>query len=471
MTRPYPQWHADAKLGIFIHWGIYTIPAYAPRGHTINEVMKLRPDDGWAWLPYTEWYPNSVRFPDSPAAHHHHETWGDRPYETFRAPFEEASQAFKADDWAQLIADAGARYAVLVTKHHDGYCLWPSAVENPHRPGWRSQRDFVGEFADALRARGLTFGAYYSGGLDWTFRHTPIGTFADLLDCVPFEDDYRAYALAQYRELIDRYQPDVLWNDIAYPDEGDREALFADYFAKRPEGVTNDRWLANRGVFEWVRTPAGKEALNERVKAKMATEGGEAMGDDSGLGDYHTPEYSAQLEFGRPWESCRGIDKSFAFNRQARPEDHLTPDELIRSFVDIVAHGGNLLLNMGPQADGSLPDVQRKVLLALGVWMKRNGEAIYGTRRTNAPKGEASDATPYRLTTKDGVVYALLMGAPREGAITFPTIRGASAARRLDGGPVRLEAGSDAAAVTLGAPFDKNEPVHVIAFEGAPTVS
>lgn len=460
-----PAWFRDAKLGIFIHWGIFAVPAYAPRGRSITEIVRSHPEDGWARLPYTEWYANSLRFPQSPAAAHHRAAYGDRLYEDFRAEFDTASQAFDADAWAKLFAASGAAYTVFVTKHHDGYCLWPSEVENPHRPGWQSARDFVGELAAATRARGLVFGTYYSGGLDWTFRHHPIGTFGDMLACVPFEDDYRAYAAAQYRELIARYGTAVLWNDIAYPDEGDRDALIADFRAHRPDGVVNDRWMANRGLFEKMRNSDARAGLDAMIAARWAAGEGNLM-PDSGFGDFRTPEYSDELEFGdRAWEACRGMDLSFGFNAEARVEDYLTPADLIRSFADIVSHGGNLLLNVGPRADGSIPDIQQTLLRTLGAWLKTNGAAIYATRRLARPAGVASDGTPYRLTRSEGALHVLFMETPRAMTLTLPDLRGARSARRLDGGAVTLEA-ADPATLTFGAPFG-DAPVHAVTLEEA----
>lgn len=464
MTRPLPAWFSDAKLGIFVHWGIFSVPAYAPRGVSITELMRSRPDDAWSRLPYTEWYQNSLRFPESPASAHHRATYGERPYDSFRPDFDKAADSFDADIWAELFADAGARYAVFVTKHHDGYCLWPSEVPNPHRRGWHSKRDFVGELGNAVKARGLVFGTYYSGGLDWTFRHHPIGTFGDLMACVPYEDDFRAYALAHYRELMERYDSAVLWNDIAYPSEEDREALFAHFHARKPDGVVNDRWFANRRAFERLRNADARAALDAGIKARWAAGEGDLMA-DSGTGDFRTPEYSDRLDFGgRAWEACRGMDLSFGFNAEARPEDYLSSGELIRSFAEIVSHGGNLLLNMGPRADGSVPEIQQSLLRALGAWLKINGEAIYETRKTASPKGTASDGTPYRTTAKDGIVYALLMAEPGAAALAFPTIANPRAVRRLDGGPIALD--RDSGYVVCSAPFGA-APVHGIAFEGA----
>lgn len=464
MTEP-AAWFSDAKLGIFIHWGIFSVPAFAPRGKTIDQIVRDRPDDGWAHLPYTEWYPNALRFPDSEVSAHHAATYGDRPYESFRADFDRAAAAFDAGAWADLFAEAGARYCVLVTKHHDGYCLWPSEVENPHRPGWHSNRDIVGELAGAVRARGLTFGTYYSGGLDWTFRHHPIASYGDLMACVPYEDDYRAYAMAQYRELIDRYGTAVLWNDIAYPDAGDREALFRYFREARPVGVINDRWAASRRTFERMREPEARAAMNEKIKLSRPPGDAEVTPGDSGLGDFRTPEYSARLDFDRAWEACRGMDMSFGFNAQARPEDYLTADALIASFIDIVAHGGNLLLNVGPKADGSVPDEQQALLRALGAWLKVNGPVIYGSRRTKTPRGVASDGTPYRTTATPGALNVLLMQPTKARDLEIPGLDAVISVRRLDGGDVSL-AGSNPVRVELASPFAGPGP-HVLSFATA----
>ncbi|OYW82973.1 MAG: hypothetical protein B7Z22_13260, partial [Hyphomonas sp. 32-62-5] len=168
--RPCPEWFAKPQLGIFIHWGMFTIPAWAPRGRAIHE---LHGDDYYmsaVMTPYSEWYDNAVRVEGSETRKRHLELYGDKPYQDFFPEFDAQSQKFDANEWADFFVECGATHCVFVTKHHDGLCLWPTDVENPHRPGWHTERDFVGELADAVRARGLRFGLYYSGGLDWTFR-------------------------------------------------------------------------------------------------------------------------------------------------------------------------------------------------------------------------------------------------------------------------------------------------------------
>jgi alpha-L-fucosidase len=159
-THPVPDWYEDAKLGIFIHWGLASVPGWAPLSGSIHDIMTEHGEDPLKFSPYTEWYLNSMKFPDSPTASHHAETYGaDTPYDAFREPFETMLvERWTPEPWADLFAAAGARYVVQVTKHHDGYTLWPSDVPNPHKGGWNAPRDSVGELAAAVRARGIRFG-------------------------------------------------------------------------------------------------------------------------------------------------------------------------------------------------------------------------------------------------------------------------------------------------------------------------
>jgi alpha-L-fucosidase len=214
-----PAWWQDAKLGIFVHWTIASVPAFAPVGADFSSLLKSERRDAYSLSPYVEWYQNSLRFPDSPVARYHHQTYGDRSYESFRAEWEAGLELWDPQAWAEKFKASGARYVVFVAKHADGYCLWPTDVPNPNRLGWHARRDVVGELAGAVRGAGMRFGLYYSGGMDWTFNQRPVGSMADVLASIP-RGDYPAYAEAQVRELIDRYRPSVLWNDIAWPAVG-----------------------------------------------------------------------------------------------------------------------------------------------------------------------------------------------------------------------------------------------------------
>lgn len=365
--RPCPAWFADAGFGVFIHWGIFSIPAWAPRGVAIHDLMRTHYDDMNKYLPYAEWYENAMRLPGSATAEHHRATYGDKPYATFREPFDEAAKSFDADEWADLFKESGARYVVFVTKHHDGYCLWPTKVENPWRPGWHTRRDFVGELADAVRKRGMRFGLYYSGGLDWTARPEPIANLGDMFACVPTEREYADYAAAQVRELIVRYKPSVLWNDIAWPSKADVPQLFADYYAAVPDGVLNDRWFAEDGLFNNLREPQARASFNAIMKARILASDGPQEGPPPPHCDFRTVEYGmGAIPANKKWEACRGLGLAFGYNRNEGPSDYLTGDALIALHRDVTAKHGNLLINVGPMADATIPQEQRTPLLALG---------------------------------------------------------------------------------------------------------
>ncbi len=162
------------KFGIFIHWGVFSVPAWAPTSGTMFDQQ-----DPFRNTPYTEWYLNSLALEGSPVQAHHRDTYGESTTPTTRSrrSSRKRSEGGIRRIWADLFAAAGARYVVLVTKHHDGFLLWPSAHPNPFKEGWHSERDLVGELGDAVRARGLTYGLYYSGGLDWTFGGAGIDSF------------------------------------------------------------------------------------------------------------------------------------------------------------------------------------------------------------------------------------------------------------------------------------------------------
>lgn len=410
--RPVPTWWQDAKLGVFIHWTLASVPGFAtvPRGdhpplvHTPGQPLAAQ---------YTEWYANALRFPASDATRFHREHFADRTYESFVDEFNAGLEHWDPQRWAAQFARSGARYVVLVTKHHDGYCLWPTSVPNPRRAGWHSDRDIVGELAEAVRDAGMRFGLYYSGGLDWTFDDRPIGTFADLVAAVPSDPAYGDYAEAQVRELIERYRPAVLWNDIAWPFGGERLwRLFADYYAAVPDGVINDRWMPRSAVFDLVRTRAGR-SLVDRFVVRSANSGRTVPPTPPHF-DVRTPEYSSFDTVQRyQWETCRGMDRSFGFNRMSGPEDFMSRDDLLGSFVDIVAKGGNLLLNVGPRGeDAAIPDEQTERLDWLAAWSAAGGAVLAGTRPWVFQEGLTPEGHRLRYAARGSAVHVAVLDGP-----------------------------------------------------------
>jgi alpha-L-fucosidase len=344
LARPTPAWVRRAKLGIFVHWGAYSVPAWAEPTGELGTVS----DTQWfAHNAYAEWYGNTMRIPGSPARRHHEEVYGGAPYDDFLDAW--TAERFDPAAWAQLFAEAGADFVVPTTKHHDGIALWDAPGTGSRNTVHRGpRRDLVGEIAAAVRDRGLRLGVYYSGGLDWSI--TPYGPHTshhDLITQRPNDAAYNLYAVAHVRDLIDRYRPDVLWNDINWPDAGKRTGagslheLLSDFYAGNPDGVVNDRW----GVPHW---------------------------------DYRTSEYAAgtEVEVGDSWEQCRGIGLSFGYNQVEGPEHYLDARALGRLLADVVSRGGRLLLNVGPTAAGEIVPAQAEALKGLGRWLGSAGSLL-----------------------------------------------------------------------------------------------
>ena len=352
LQRPLPDWYAGAKFGIFIHWGAYSVPAWAEPSGALGTL----PQEEWfTHNAYAEWYANTIRIPGSPAAEHHRQTYGDAPYDDFLDSW--TAERFDPDAWAALFAEAGASYVVPTTKHHDGIALWDAPGTGTRNTVHRGpRRDLVGDLATSVRAAGLRFGVYYSGGLDWSISSFPPHTTgAEVSGLRPNDAAYNCYALLHVRDLMARYSPDVLWNDINWPDSGKRTGawslheLFADFYAGNPDGVVNDRW----GETHW---------------------------------DYRTSEYEAgtDVETGSDWEQCRGLGFSFGYNKVEDTSVVLSGHQLARLLGDIVSRGGRLLLNVGPTAAGEIPEIQQQSLRTLGRWMATMGDTIRSSRRVDA---------------------------------------------------------------------------------------
>lgn len=441
--RPLPRWYDDAKLGIFVHWGLYSVPGWAPLSGRLGEV-----EDHFKNNPYAEWYWNTLAIEGSPTRAHHARVWGEAfPYADFAPHFDEAARRWDPVEWAELFSRCHARYVVLTTKHHDGFLLWPSAHRHPRAPDFVAERDIVGELTSAVRAHGLRMGLYYSGGIDWLWHDVPIVTIADFVKGIPRDPAYLDYATAHWRELIERYAPALMWNDIAFPAPVDHlEKLFEHYYAHVPDGVINDRFRHERG-------PEGLRPAAHH--------------------DFTTPEYRVLADIQtKKWEACRGVGHSFGFNRDEGPEQYLSGEALIRLLVDIVSKNGNLLLNVGPRADGTIPELQRAPLEALGAWLEMNGEAIFATR----PWTRAGDTTPegieLRYTWRRDSLYVTLFGWPTSGAVTLPRLRLVPSSRiaRL-GSPGDLAWKAQGEDVRVELPRAAPHPVgaaHVLSISPAP---
>lgn len=476
-----PDWYHDAKFGIFIHWGPFSVPAYAPQGHgDINELLR---NEGYrslfANIPYSEWYVNSIRIKGSPAQQHHLRTYGaGRSYFDFAPEFKRASAAWQAEPWADLFREAGARYVVLVTKHMDGFLMWPSKTLNYAHAGYAMDRDVVGELTAAVKAHDMRMGVYYSSALDQSFTTSAMTDFAGLFsEGGPIDARYARYQFSHWRELIDRYEPSVLWGDICYPPRTNLFALFAYFYNRIEEGVVNDRWgQLPPWLHRLIRTRPGRALLN--TLAMRAVRKGQAGNVTPPHYDFRTPEF-AVMEDIRPkkWETCRGMGNGFGYNREERDEDHIKLPELIHMLVDIVSKNGNLLLNVGPMPDGTIPAVQVALLRGIGAWLGTYGEAIYGTRPWRRAEGTTATGGSVRFTSRsspDGEeLYVILLDPALESKVTVKELSLPQAATARDlatGEPVQMRQEGADLALTFQRPPD-HSTAHVVAITSPGSLS
>jgi alpha-L-fucosidase len=433
-NRETPAWFDEAKLGLFVTWNPAAIPAYAP----LTSLAELQRDDPGdvktlRRLPYAEMYQNTMGIPGSPTARHHAERYGDMPYDGFVDQFrDEMIPRWSPEPLAELAAQMGARYVVMFTMTEDGFLMWPSGVPNPRKGArWQSTRDVIGELGDAIRGRGLRYGLAYSGGMDWTFARLPLRDDAQMTAATPVGEEYLAYADAHWEELIDRYLPDVLWNDYSYPQGADVAGLLSRYFERVPEGVTNNRW--------------DPDSYKDDLRPSSV------------YSDFVTPEYSIEDAPGLKWEACRGLGTSFGYNREESEATYMSSTELIHLFVDVVSRGGNLLINVGPTATGAIPWAQAQRLLALGWWLRVNGEAIYGTRPWVRHAGISGEGYGVRYTTGEDAVHAIVLGTPRGPAVEIDVrlADGAAASLAGVGGELPWAATPAGTRIELPEPLDR----------------
>jgi alpha-L-fucosidase len=387
-THSTPEWFNDAKLGFFIHWGPYSVPAFAP------------PDGGGARDGsdvYAEWYWYEMNHPGSPTSVHHAETYGedfayDRFIEQWRA------ERFDPREWLDLFTEGGAKYFVLVSKHHDGVALWDSRTTDRDTVALGPRRDFVRELFDAAEDFPLKTGLYYSlaewyhpaGGWDPPEHSLEVGpTNPYTGEPVPYTgyqpvaDDVMDHQYPQMRELVDNFDPDIFWCDIGEHVPNNSLDLMAYYY---------------------------NQAKNRRHPKEVAVN--DRCGPD--VNDFVTREYRNQPTIDpNKWEATRGIGQSFGYNAEEDVSDYLSDEELIRSFVDTVSKNGNLLLNIGPRADGSIPEIQADRVRALGDWLDVNGEAIYGSTYWRQAD-DAKSNVPVRYTVQDDAIYATALEWPGE---------------------------------------------------------
>ncbi|WP_341854165.1 alpha-L-fucosidase [Brachybacterium sp. GPGPB12] len=429
-----PDWYRDAKLGIFVHWGLYSVPAWAD----VLDRSDVTAETAYARHQYAEWYANTVRIEGDPTRARHQRLDGvGHVYEDFAEDWRPAPDAVAGI--VDLARRAGAAYLVPTAKHHDGFCLWDSATTSFTAARRGPGRDLVAEFARETREAGMRLGLYYSGALDWHVTDfPPMTSHEDLFAPRRNDPAFAAFAAAQLRELIDRFVPDILWNDIDWPDAGKHPGpdslaqLFAEHLAAVPDGLVDDRWgVPAHGVL--TREYQDIDAVQDEV-----------------------------------FEATRGLGLSFGYNADESAEHALDGPALIRLLVDVVSKNGNLLINVGPRADGSVPALQTRALERLGEWLAVHGAAIHGTRpwfheAVRVPPAEVRFTLGH--AADGGGVLNILLLDPATGPVTLDA-QVSDAVREIAVMPEGAEA-SGGAGAPVGAREARQADVPVVLDPGA----
>jgi alpha-L-fucosidase len=404
-NHPTPQWYEDAKFGIYFHWSAYSVPAYG-----------------------SEWYSHNMYQTNNEVYQHHLATYGSLDkfgYKDFIPKF--TAEKFNADEWAELFQQAGARYAGPVAEHADGFSLWDSRVNPWNAARMGPKQDLVGKLERAIRKRNLKFITTFHHQWLWGWYSTT-ATNADVLDPAyssfygnPLPVTAFDYAHPQpwpdqqfcrqwhdkVIEVIDRYHPDLIYFDsrTMIIDEATRLNFLAYYYNQA--------------------RAQGREVVMTYKNEDFAT--------GAGVVDLECGRMATATPF--KWQTDDLMDwNSWAYLE--RP-NYKPAKRLIHQLIDIVSKNGNLLLDIGPRPDGTIPEPVKKRLLAMGAWLKLNGEAIYGTRPfvvfgegpTKVAAGQFNEqnlkdftSEDIRFTTKKGIIYATLLGWPEDGRVTIKSL-------------------------------------------------
>jgi alpha-L-fucosidase len=411
-TYKVPEWYKDAKFGIFIHWGVYSVPAYG-----------------------SEWYPRLMYLKGSPEYLHQIATYGPQDkfgYKDFIPMFK--AQKFDPQAWAHLFKEAGAKYVVPVFEHHDGFAMYDSGLSDWTVAKMGPHRDTGGELARAVRAEGLHFGAsshrvehdFFLGvgrSLDsdvndpkYAAFYGPAHARVENLNDTPLSNDFTylsaAYAddwLARSAEIVEKYHPDIMYFDWWIGQPGLRNELtkFAAFYYNSALKYGDHAGVINYKLYAM-----------DAHSAVLDIERGQ-------LGEIR-PLY---------WQTDTSVsNKSWGYIEH---DTFKSPEFIVHQLIDIVSKNGNLLMNIGPKSDGTIPDGVQQVLLSVGSWLKVNGDAIYGTRAwttygegpTKVVEGSFNDtaagnytAADFRFTTKGDTLYAIEMGWPSNGEAVIKTL-------------------------------------------------
>ena len=416
-------WFNEARFGLFIHWGVYSVPAGEWQGKTN----------------YGEWFMEETKMPVS-------------QYEQFAKQFNPVK--FDARQWVRMAKDAGMKYIVITSKHHDGFGIYPSQQTDWCIKSTPFPRDPLRELAAACKAEGLRL-CFYHSIMDW--HHPDWGTRRAWNDKAPATppdmDRYVTFMKGQLRELLTGYGPiGILWFD----------------------GEWEQPWTHERGVdlYNYVRGLQPKIIVNNRVGKGRSGMGG--MDKGQGVGDYGTPEQEIPptgFGPGVSWESCMTMNNHWGYNKN---DQHWKSTEtLVRNLIDCASKGGNYLLNVGPTSEGLFPDASVQRLAEIGRWMKVNRESIYGTKASPFPKLPWGRCTQRALGRDRTRLYLHVYSWPSDGQLLVPGLRNGvkSAGLLATGARLKWETTPEGVVVRVpGQAPDAISSTVVLTIQGAPEV-
>jgi alpha-L-fucosidase len=357
-------WFRDAKFGLFIHWGVYSVPAGEWQGKKT----------------YGEWFLEETKMPVS-------------QYEKYRDQFNPVK--FDAKKWVEVAKDAGVKYLVITSKHHDGFAMFDTKLTNWGIMATPYKRDPMKQLAEECKKADIKF-CFYHSIMDWHHPdYMPRRAWNDVAKAAgnPNFDRYVPFMKGQLKELVTNYGPlGILWFD----------------------GEWEDTWTQQRGkdLYAYVRGLQPNIIVNNRVGKNRQGK------TDEIVGDYGTPEQEIPANGlpGTDWESCMTMNDHWGYNKN--DQHWKSAAEMIRMLIDIASKGGNYLLNVGPTAEGLIPAPSVERLAEIGKWMKINGESIYGTTANPFPKAPAWG----RITQKPGKLYLHVFDWPKNGKLMMPAI-------------------------------------------------
>ena len=365
------EWFRDAKFGMFLHWGLYSMLEGSYNGHTLPDTTLA---NGLSW--YAEWVEQRLEVPHS-------------EYRAMESRFNPVR--YDAGAWVKAAKDAGMRYLVITSKHHDGFALWPSKVGNYDISHTPYQKDLLEPLVQACRKYGLRYGFYYSHWQDWDFPGGAIPDWKKQVSDKTFEKYWRGKCLPQVKELIERYDPDLLWFDTW-------------------EGFNHITSARRDELIALVRSLSPKCLINGRICF-------ENPGDDIDFLEMMDNKYPKSI-LERPWQTPATMQKSWGYHAH---DFNWKPSKVMLEYlVGNISKGGNYLLNIGPKADGTFPLPSLRRLKEMGAWTQINAEAIYGTRPitsiTDLP--EHVYLTQRKSDSGDDVLYMFV--ADRMDSVSLP---------------------------------------------------